>query len=296
MTSATFEPGTRCQICGVPLTVHQRALERPVCHRAECQWHFSRLNNDGRCRVCGRPLSRPSAASGVCHDVRCQRIHRERQWHRNQADLQERARRLRDSTAPALGIEDAGSFPPVWIPAFEAPVVNLPERRRRAFRDRLTSIISEAVGRPCLPSETARAHPAGSALELGPLLGRACATCRGFCCRNGGDHAYINADTIRRYLSCNPGQRPRHVLDAYRSLLGNKTYRNSCIFHEPGGCGLPRELRSDTCNHHFCAGLQGLQRQYAGSGPGRAFFVSAQGRDVKALVFADPASLHDEPG
>ncbi len=294
MTTAPFPPTTHCLICEAPLTAHQRALERPVCHRADCQWRFSQLGRNGRCEVCGQALERITTAIRVCDKPLCQRTHHERQRHREQAALRERARKLRDRHAPTLGIADPETYPVQLIPAFEAQVVNLPERRKRAFRDQLTRVISEAMSQPASPPAPDQPDPSASS-ELGPVLGRACASCKGHCCRNGGDHAYIKPDTIRRYLAEHPGQRPRQVLDAYLSRLGNRTYEKSCIFHGTDGCALPRELRSDTCNRHFCDGLRAFQRQHDPSGPVRGFFLSVSGRTVKAAIFADRESSRPVP-
>lgn len=299
MTTTTFPLTTHCLICETPLNAHQRALRRPVCQRADCQWRFSQLGRNGRCEVCGQALERITTAVGVCDTPLCQRTHHERQGHRDQAALRERARQLRDRSAPALGIENPETYPVQPIPAFEARLVNLPQQRKRAFRDRLTQIISEAVSRPGPPpapdrSDPGRPDPSQSS-ELGPVLGSACASCKGHCCRNGGDHAYIEPATIRRYLADHPDQRPRQVLAAYLSRLNNKTYEHSCIFHGAKGCALPRELRSDTCNRHFCDGLRTFQRQHDPAGPARGFFLSVSGRTVKAAVFADRDSSRSVP-
>ena len=36
------------------------------------------------------------------------------------------------------------------------------------------------------------------------MLGMACATCRGYCCRDGGVHAYLDESTMRRYVMRHP--------------------------------------------------------------------------------------------
>ena len=89
------------------------------------------------------------------------------------------------------------------------------------------------------------------------ILDQACARCRGHCCRNGGEEAYLTEDTIRRYLHEHPGTRPLDLLEAYLARVGHETFEGSCIFHGPTGCTLSREMRSDTCNGYFC-GTDGI--------------------------------------
>jgi hypothetical protein len=48
--------------------------------------------------------------------------------------------------------------------------------------------------------------------------------------------------------------------------LGERTYENSCVYHQQQGCGLPRELRSDICNSFECEELAELHREARASG------------------------------
>src|SRR5436190_577126 len=83
--------------------------------------------------------------------------------------------------------------PPAVIPSYTAAVTNLPDGRRRAFRDELTRLISRATaGRddPAVPAEPDVLPPGAAA-----VLGRACALCHGDCCKQGGDHAYLTEAT-----------------------------------------------------------------------------------------------------
>jgi hypothetical protein len=211
--------------------------------------------------------------------------------------LKEQARQLRDQGAEATGIKEPGTYPLAVIPSFAAPVTNLPEHRRRALRDHVTRLISQATAGWSPPSggEKVREATTEPAAELAPaaqaVLGQACARCRGGCCCGGGDQAYLTVATIRRYLEAHPDQRPRDVLAAYLARVGHKTYQGSCIFHRPDGCSLPREMRSDTCNQHFCGGLKEFQRELPGTGPVRGFFASTRGGTILSAAFIDEAEV-----
>jgi len=179
------------------------------------------------------------------------------------------------------------------LPASRARITELPECRRHAFREFVNRLLGVA-GAPTAASPSgeaapppAPASPAGPAPEVQAVLNGACALCRGFCCGNGGNHAYLNVETIRLYMAKHPDQRPHDVLAAYLGRIRNDTVAGSCIFHQPGGCGLPREMRSDTCNRFFCKGLTEFQNGLIGRDPARGFFVATEGEAILAAAFCD---------
>jgi hypothetical protein len=206
---------------------------------------------------------------------------------RCRAAAETEARRLLGEPADAGGDPDPSALPLAVITAWEPPrIANLPERRRRAFRDYLTDLLSQATagsGGPPPAGEGADA-PRGAAPELQAVLGQVCAFCRGRCCQNGGDQAYLTADTLLRYLAANPGRRPRDVLADYLGRVGAKTYRGSCVYHGPRGCGLPPEMRSDTCNRFYCRGLERFRAAVGGAAPARAAVVAHVDGVVRAVA------------
>jgi hypothetical protein len=88
-------------------------------------------------------------------------------------------------------------------------------------------------------------------------------------------------------MAKHPDQGPEEVLAAYMGHVRNETVSGSCIFHQPGGCGLPREMRSDTCNRYFCKGLTDFQQGLSGRDPARGFFVATEGEAILAAAFCD---------
>ena len=141
------------------------------------------------------------------------------------------------------------------VPGTDAAVGTLPEKRRRKFREYLTETIAEASsGRSA--SKAARADRSQGDDAIAKVLVAACATCRGHCCRTAGEHAYLDAKTIRRVLATAPSSTPSSVLDAYLAALPAKSIRGSCVFHGLAGCALPRRLRSHVCNDFFCGPVE----------------------------------------
>lgn len=287
---STLAASRRCLICNAPLSFHQ-ARTSPLCGQEECDWRYSILRRRNQvCKVCGRPLALEELAGRVCAVRECQRAAlgdfprrvQERNQARSEALIRqeiEQATRLRDRVLNVFGLKEPAFFPLVVIPAFVAKLVNLPRHRRRKFRDHLTSLISQAAV-PLEPSpDQNRADATNSTPGLSPkiqaVMGMACSCCKGLCCGGGTDHAYLKVETIRRYQAGHPNQRPRDVLAAYLDRVGNRTYEGSCIFHQGSGCALPRDMRADICNRHYCKALQTFQRNLSTTGPIRAFFVSA---------------------
>jgi hypothetical protein len=204
--------------------------------------------------------------------------------------LRAEVRHLRASLAGPAGVREPEAYPLALIPAYSARVVNLPERRRRAFRDHVMRLISQATMRP-RATENTDAAPSGPdspapTVPLQTVLARACGLCQGNCCKRGGDRAYLTVATMRRFLAANPGLRPRDALAAYLAQLGNRTNKDSCIFHGVDGCALPRELRSDTCNQYFCDELKEFQQNLDSNHP-RGFFAAISSGTVRGAAFVD---------
>lgn len=288
-----------CLICNAPLSFNP-ARTGKLCGRGECEWRYASLRRQKKiCVACGRPLADRELPTRICSAPECQRTalaaYGRRVYERNQARSEalireeiERATRLRDRVMSALDPREPASFPLTVIPAFTAKLINLPERRRRIFSDRLMALIAQAAAWPESPPASDRKNGEAPIPEATPaaqaVMGMACSCCKGSCCKDGADHAYLTVETIRRYRAAHPDQRPRDVLAAYLDRVGHRTYEGSCIFHQSDGCALPRDMRADLCNRHYCKALLEFQRNLPTEGPIRAFFVAADFGAVHAAA------------
>jgi hypothetical protein len=255
------------------------------------------------CQICGTELVEPRwRLIGVCGASKCQLAWTSRLQARRNAEMllkkQERTRlaeALRDREALRLGIGDVQTILPVVVPANLRKIVNLPERRKRAFRNNLMELISKAAAVRAAsaalpPGETALDSPR-PAPELESQLGRGCATCRGRCCNGGGDHAYLSVDTILGYMRNHPKQRPRDVLEAYLSLLPHRAYQDSCVYQTKNGCALPREMRAKISGDFFCEELRQFQKQFYAEGERKVIFYAFEERQsVRSEPLPEPAS------
>jgi len=164
---------------------------------------------------------------------------------------------------------------PVIVPRNQNPVVTtLPERAER-LREHLTEVL--CASRPMAdPKRPPPLEPENFAARVARA---ACSLCRGWCCRNGGDHAFLDERTLARVRRARPEMSVNAILQLYGDRVPAAGYSGSCVFHGRTGCTLDRTLRSDVCNSYFCGGLQG----YLTSGDARApvIVIAGEGDEMR---------------
>ncbi len=255
------------------------------------------------CVVCGGEIDEGIVHSQkYCSDLNCKleyfaRIHRQaRDFRENLKGIREvlnqQVREFRGDAAGAAGISNPEDFTPTAIPVNRRQVRGLPKERRRAFREHLVRIIGEAAAERDSAKYSTNdlavrmkyeAEMQGS--ELYSILDNACAVCRGSCCAKGEEHAYLRVETILLYMQQHPELEEEQVLDEYVSRLPEKTYEGSCVYHAESGCGLPREMRSESCDSFVCNGLAEIE-EHAIETKSTCFFIAAiEGRNIFRSAF-----------
>ncbi|MCO6454891.1 MAG: hypothetical protein J5I93_06295, partial [Pirellulaceae bacterium] len=191
--------------------------------------------------------------------------------------------------------------PVAVLPANERRLSNLPEKRRRRFRDHLLRVVSEGAARhashsPPTDDEPGMNLPAESAdASRLPVLGNACGTCRGYCCHQGGEHAFLHPETMRRHMDQRPGTRPAQLVELYLSYLGPKTYTGACVYQARHGCLLPTELRSPLCNRYLCRGLEEFLAQLSAAGTERGIALATTEHSLLRASLLDGDQVHALP-
>ncbi len=229
------------------------------------------------CTVCGASISgvEPQGFDSTCSRLLCRVTHAGKTAQQLSAEKQRRRREearrrkeqalaQRDRLAAELQITAHQAFPAFALPAQQRPLVPLPENRNASFREHLERIIQEAFAHTDsaeAPSFSSAEENANGPDEMSPILRAGCAVCQGRCCLQGGDHAYLTVDLVRQYRTQHPQATAQDVYREYDSRLGERTYEDSCVYHQQQGCRLPRELRSDTCNTYECEELAELHRE-----------------------------------
>ena len=143
---------------------------------------------------------------------------------------------------------------PVMVPRNDRALMAVSLERVRRLREHLIKELrglrmakhSERFASPVRP------EPTGFAARVAHT---ACSLCKGWCCRNGDDDAFLDDRTLARVRSANPDMTERAILRLYLEHVPPVTYRDSCIFHGKQGCTLDRSLRADVCNTYYCGGL-----------------------------------------
>jgi hypothetical protein len=241
--------------------------------------------------VCGEAIDEYlPRTQKYCSDRKCRwkyfdRIRQQSQesLKRKRENLNQQARDLRSDAAEVAGIENPEDFIPVAIPINMRHIRHLPEKRRRTFCDRLKQLFDQAVAEPCSSTHLTdnstkqmKCDTQMQSIELHSILIKACAICKGSCCKNGGEHAYIKVDTFLCYMHQHPELQQHQVLEEYLSFLPKKTYEDSCVYHAEFGCSLPRHMRSECCNLFACHGLGDIE-EYAIGTKSIRFFIAAMG-------------------
>jgi hypothetical protein len=234
------------------------------------------------CTVCGASISgvEPRVFDDTCSRLLCritharstaQQISAEQRRRRREEARRRKEQALvhRDRLAAELQITAHQAFQVFALPAQQRPLVSLPENRKASFREHLELIVQEAFADTDsaeTPSLSPAEENANGQDETSPILRAGCAVCQGRCCLQGGDHAYLTVDPVRQYRVQHPQATAQDVYREYDSRLGERTYENSCVYHQQQGCRLPRELRSATCNSFECEELAELHRDARASG------------------------------
>src|SRR5277367_376771 len=127
---------------------------------------------------------------------------------------------------------------------------NSPERTRRLRKHLVQSLralrtMKDPVG------NASGLHPAPEGFA-GKVTRTACTMCRGYCCKGGGEHAYLDERVMARVRMAQPELDARGVLRRYLDSVPEVGYEGTCLFHGEKGCTLDRSLRSDVCNSYFC--------------------------------------------
>ena len=145
---------------------------------------------------------------------------------------------------------------PVMVPRSDKRLVPLTpervERLRRHLREALLDLRkARRLNRFAAPVSP---KPAGFSATVARA---ACSLCKGWCCRNGGDEAFLDDRTLARLRLGNPKLTEQAIELIYLARVPDAAYQNSCIFHGKRGCSLDRSMRADICNTYLCGGPEG---------------------------------------
>lgn len=164
------------------------------------------------------------------------------------------------------------TYPLVVLSSYHLPKTTpLSTIRKDIYLQHIWQLIEAVVediqsGKNVIPIDNAQYPPSnrGSLDEekMDALNEMICIECKGRCCLNGGDNAYLDTKTIKRYMMQQPDLSPEQVLQKYKAGIVKKTHLTSCINHTEKGCSLPKNMRSDQCNNFYCSTIKELNTSF----------------------------------
>jgi hypothetical protein len=174
---------------------------------------------------------------------------------------------------------------PVMVPRNDKPLVAVAPERVRRLREHLIKELRdlrkarhiEHVASPLRP------EPSGFA---GVVARSACSLCKGWCCKNGGDDAFLDDRTLARMRLANPDMTEGAMLRRYLDRVPAVAYRDSCIYHGKQGCMLDRSMRADVCNTYYCGGLSAFMKDDAAAAP--IVVIAGEGDKVRTSPILTP--------
>jgi len=217
------------------------------------------LRESGTYHLVTAPLPDPldSRLSLTKLDLEEERVRDEKEWLRVEAEVEGIAKRAEQELRERFSGQIPATAVRAVLPANSNPLTLQDPSRRAHFTQHLLEIAEGAVlDRALLLSDPVDIESRTTSRNT--LSAGICAACRGSCCRGGGDQAYLTEETLVRSLQAHPDWTLVQIMDSYLQHLPAETVRNSCIFHSAQGCGLPRDLRSSTCNRYLCAKSKNL--------------------------------------
>jgi hypothetical protein len=151
-----------------------------------------------------------------------------------------------------FGADDDGQ--PIMVPRNDKPLVSISPERVRRLREHLIKALRELRTAKHWAEfvSTVRPEPTGFAARVAQT---SCSLCKGWCCRNGDDDAFLDDRTLAGVRLARPDITEHALLRLYLDRVPPVAYQDSCIFHGKRGCTLDRSLRADVCNSYYCGGL-----------------------------------------
>jgi hypothetical protein len=170
----------------------------------------------------------------------------------------------------------------VMVPRSDKELAPMSAARLRRLHEHLVKTLREARG---LKSK-ATAYPPQPAGFAARVARAACGLCKGWCCRNGNDDAFLDDQTMARVRRDRPELDTSALIRLYSDRVPAVAYNDSCIFHGSKGCTLDRSMRADICNSYFCGGLTTYLRDRQQEAP--TVIIAGKGGGIRTSPVLTP--------
>lgn len=247
---------------------------------------FAPVGRAAGCRICGLPLSFHQQVAGqLCGDWRCKA-----------AQLEAEMVAARRQAALVLDVDRPESYALVVVPDDPARVHAVPSFRHRAHINRLFDLCVSTNAGDSLPDAADAAQNTADIVSPSPLASAICAVCRGACCHQGGEHAFLDPAAMRGFMARSGGiVDPLEVVYAYAARLPRWGVEEGCVYQAETGCTLPRWMRAAICNAYRCQGLRKAEEVIGEMGTGRFFVVVRKDNRIRRGAFVDGEGIRHYP-
>jgi hypothetical protein len=181
-------------------------------------------------------------------------------------------------------IGNDGSLP-VMVPRNDKPLVAVSVERVRRLREHLIKELHDSRKAKRLNRSAAPERPGPTGFPA-VVARTACALCKGWCCRNGDDDAFLDDRTLVRVRLARPEMTERALLRLYLDRVPPAAYGDSCIFHGKDGCTLDRSMRADVCNTYYCGDLGSYLKSRAVPEP--TVVIAGEGDEMRTSAILRP--------
>jgi len=151
---------------------------------------------------------------------------------------------------------------PVIVPRNDKRLARVSADRIRRLREHLVSVLRDLHGTRHIDRAASPSSPEPSGFPAA-VARTACSLCKGACCKNGGDDAFLDYQVIARLSTRSDAE----IVSLYLERVPESAYEGSCIFHSKTGCTLDRSMRANICLTYFCGGLTSYMTNRADEEP-----------------------------
>lgn len=246
---------------------------------------FSPMGRPTGCRICGKLLSFHQQIAGqICGDWQCKT-----------ALLEQELCAHRGEAAAATGEHQPESYPVVVVPDDPVDIDRLPQSRKQAHINFLYDL-SVKHSHPGKGDD--KAATATDTINLNPptvMASHVCRVCRGACCHQGKEYAFLDAMAIGRFTARSLITEPLEIVYAYAVHLPTMSAVDGCVYQTDRGCALPRWMRAAICNTYQCKGLEQAEQMIRDNDSERLFVAVRRDNRINRSAFARRHSIHHYP-
>jgi hypothetical protein len=176
---------------------------------------------------------------------------------------------------------------PVMVPRNDKPLLAIVPERVHRLREHLMRQLGDLrTAAHQVENAPQKPEPTGFAATVARS---ACSLCKGWCCRNGEDDAFLDGRTLARVWLSRSEMTEQALLQLYLDRVPQVAHRDSCIFHGKQGCTLDRSMRTDVCNTYYCGGLDAFMKSSADPGP--TVVIAGEGAGMRTSPVLSPGGF-----